>query len=156
MTENEYGPFQTESEALATRAAAGIKAAFDDHPGVGASVPESLKVMTDACELAGVDLGALDLSFLKGVAWGETFYAVSLAGMIIRAWETGKAAGRDGEAVEWGVRFTVGGPTEHPCTSEEEARAVVASMRDKRPENNAVLVKRVSGRPAGPWTEVDL
>jgi hypothetical protein len=96
MTDNEYGPFDTERQALATRAAAKIRAAFDANPGVGASVPESLKVMTDACDAHGVDLGKLDLSFLRGVAWGETFYSVSLAGMITRAYQAGKAAGLGG------------------------------------------------------------
>jgi hypothetical protein len=87
----EHGPFDSERQALATRAAAVIKAAFDAAPGVGASVPESLKVMTDACAAAGVDLGTWDLGFLRGVAWGETANAVSLAGMVTRAYRAGKA-----------------------------------------------------------------
>jgi hypothetical protein len=87
----ENGPFFNEREALATRAAAVIKAAFDAAPGGGASVPECLKVMTDACEAHGVDLGTWDISFLRGVAWGETASVVSLAGMITRAHAAGKA-----------------------------------------------------------------
>jgi hypothetical protein len=146
---NEYGPFDTEREALATRAAAVIKAAFDDHPGVGASVPEALKVMTDACEAHGVALGKLDLSFLQGVAWRETSDCVSLAGMITRAYLAGLAA-RDA-GVEWGVRFTIGGVNERPLPSEEDARTVVASMRESRPEFDAVLITRTPEVPAGPW-----
>lgn len=149
MTDNEYGPFANEREALATRAAAVIRAAYDAHPGVGASVPESLKVMTDACEAHGVALGKLDLSFLQGVAWGETFYSISLAGMITRAYEAGKAAAAVERAeTEWGVRFTDGGLSDHACGSEGHARAVVASMR----QEGAVLVTRVPARAASPWT----
>lgn len=88
----EHGPFSSEREALATRAAAIIRAAFDASPGVGASVPEALKVMTDACEECGVELGRMDLSTLKDIAWRETFETVSLAGMIRRAYQAGKAA----------------------------------------------------------------
>jgi len=97
VTENEYGPFNSEREALATRAAAVIRAAFDAAPGYGASVPESLKVMTDACDAAGVDLGAYDLGFLRGVAWRESADAVSLAGMVTRAYQAGLAR-RDRDA----------------------------------------------------------
>lgn len=97
MPDKEYGPFDTERQALATRAAASIKAAFDANPGVGASVPECLKVMTDACEAAGIALGRLDLSFLQGVAWRETSDAVSLAGMITRAYLAGLAKREDGD-----------------------------------------------------------
>jgi hypothetical protein len=89
---NEYGPFDTEREALATRAAAVIRAAFDAHPGVGASVPECLKLMTDTCEESGIALGYWDLSFLQGVAWGETADCIRLRGMIRRAYLAGLAA----------------------------------------------------------------
>lgn len=89
---DEYGPFDTEREARATRAAAVIRAAFDAAPGYGASIPARLKVMTDACEASGVALGAWDLGFLQGVAWREVADCVSLAGMIRRAYEAGKAA----------------------------------------------------------------
>lgn len=88
----EYGPFNSEQEALATRAAAVIKAAFDTHPGPGASEPECLKVMTDACEAAGVKLGSYDLSLLRWLARWETGQCVSLAGMIRRAHQAGLAA----------------------------------------------------------------
>jgi hypothetical protein len=97
MADLEHGPFDNERQALATRAAASVKAAFDAAPGVGASVPEALKVMTDACEAAGVELGAWDLGFLRGVAWRETADAVSLAGMIRRAYEAGLAARNEGD-----------------------------------------------------------
>lgn len=53
--------------------------------------------------------------------------------------------------VEWGVRFTIGGVNERPLASEEDARTVVASMRENRPEFGAVLVIRTPEVPAGPW-----
>jgi hypothetical protein len=96
MMANEYGPFDNERQALATRAAARIRAAFDANPGVGASVPECLRVMTEACAECGVDLGRMDLSTLQDIAWRETFETVSLAGMIRRAYEAGLAARAEG------------------------------------------------------------
>lgn len=90
---SEHGPFQTEREALSTRAAARIRAAFDAKPGVGASVPEALKVMTEAAGECGVDIGALDLITLKGIAWRETYETVCVAGIIRRAFKAGKASG---------------------------------------------------------------
>lgn len=89
---NEHGPFATERQARATQAAARIRAAYDAHPGVGASFPEALEVMTDACAECSVVLGDYDLSFLRGVSQGESMDAVRLAGMIRRAYEAGKAA----------------------------------------------------------------
>lgn len=85
----EHGPFETERDALATEAAAFIRAAFDDHPGYGASVPECLQVLTDACAAAGISLGKHDLSVLTGIAWRETADAVVIAGLIRRAWDAG-------------------------------------------------------------------
>jgi hypothetical protein len=105
VADKEHGPFNSEREALATRAAAAIRAAFDAAPGVGASVPTALKVMTDACAECGVDLGRMDLSTLQDIAWRETFETVSLAGMIRRAFGAGQAAGPDGAEAEWGTRF---------------------------------------------------
>ena len=98
---SEYGPFDSEREALATRSAALIRATFDANPGVGASVPECLRILTDACDAAGVALGNRDLGFLKGVAWGETADTVSLAGMITRAYQAGarRASRRGGYPV---------------------------------------------------------
>jgi hypothetical protein len=138
MTDNEYGPFDSERQALATRSAALIRAAFDAHPGVGASVPESLKVMTDACEAAGVDLGKLDLSFLQGVAWGETFYSVSLAGMIARAAEP-----PSGTETEWAVRM--GRSQDVTSHDEDTARRMLAMLGENG--TPAVLYRR----EVGPW-----
>jgi hypothetical protein len=69
-------------------------------------------------------------------------------------------AGQDpagGTVTEWGVRFTLpGGDREDvpfPGADEGRARASVAAMREKRPEFDAVLVRRTAPRAPGPWTE---
>jgi hypothetical protein len=150
---NEYGPFELERDALATRSAALIRAAFDANPGVGASVPESLKVMTDACETHGDALGKWDLGFLKGVAWGETANAVSLAGMIRRAYEAGLAARDEAAEVEWGVRFSPGSgrPRDLLLGTRDDAQETAGELRKERPEWGAAVVVREPERPAGPW-----
>ena len=89
---DEHGPFGTERDARATRAAASIRAAFDANPGVGATEPEALRLMTEACEACGVVLGDYDLSLLRWMARWETGQVVSLIGIIHRAHEAGKAA----------------------------------------------------------------
>jgi hypothetical protein len=69
------------------------------------------------------------------------------------AWGAGIAVWTDEPLaeVEWGVRFTIGGVNERPLASEEEARTVVANMRENRPEFDAVLITRTPEVPAGPW-----
>jgi hypothetical protein len=54
--------------------------------------------------------------------------------------------------VEWGIRFKPGGwPSEHPAKNEDDARKVLASMRESNPEWEAALIVRSPERPAGPW-----
>ena len=155
----EYGPFDTEREALATRSAALIRAAYEAHPGVGASVPECLRILTDACEAYGVALGNWDRGFLKGVAWGETADTVSLAGMITRAYEAGKAAGPDGAVTEWAVGYThypdVPGLAPRRVvqayySGEPDAREAADEIRRLAPQDEPGLMSR----EVGPWKEV--
>ena len=153
MPENEYGPFDTERETMATQAAAVIRAAFDDHPGYGTSVPECLKLMTDECEASGVILGAWDLSFLQGVAWGETADCIRLRGMIHRAYEAGKAAGPDRMVTEWGTRFLDENGGEHMgadfgtgLQAELFARSLAAAS--DTPDWRGIAVTR----QVSPWT----
>ena len=100
--QNEYGPFNSEREALDTRAAAVLKAAYDEHPGVGAGNQERADLLTAACEAAGVVLGDYDLRLLRWLANWENGQCVSLAGIIRRAYEAGKAA-----ALRGGTPLTV-------------------------------------------------
>ena len=151
MADNEFGPFQTEREALATRAAARIRAAFDAKPGVGASVPESLAVMTEACGECGVELGRMDLSTLQDIAWRETFETVSLAGMIRRAYAAGKAAALEGAETGWGLYYESDSedPVIMPYT-EEQVRQVLRESGDVSPGVRRTVVTR----QVTPWREV--
>lgn len=153
MTDREYGPFDSERQALATRAAARIRTAFDANPGVGASVPECLKVMTDECEACGVALGKLDLSFLQGVAWRETSDSISLAGMIHRAYLAGQASRAEGTVTEWGVRWTCSGETSVETWGlEENARACVEETLASGAADTGTPVTLLR-REIGPWKE---
>lgn len=157
MAENEYGPFENERQALATRAAAVIKAAFDARPGPGASEPECLKVMTDACEATGVELGAYDLGLLRWLAKWETGQAVALAGMIRRAYLAGQASQsgpEPGTVTQWGVRWTYGGETTTETWSEEgNARACLEETLASGAADTGTPVTLLR-RKIGPWKEV--
>ena len=61
-----------------------------------------------------------------------------------------------GTAAEWGVRFSMspGDRVESEVSTEEGARTAVANMRDRRPEFDAVLVRRTPATPPGKWEEV--
>jgi DNA-binding transcriptional MerR regulator len=61
----------------------------------------------------------------------------------------------DSAAIEWGVRFEIGGVNEVPRPSEEDARTVVASLRENRAEFGAELIVRTPEVPAGPWRLAD-
>lgn len=97
---NEHGPFNSEREALATRAAAALRAACDANPRGWEA--EHLKVMTEACESIGVPLGAFDLAPFRQLAMYEAFNAVVIAGIIHRAFEAGRAS-----ALRGGTPLTV-------------------------------------------------
>ena len=148
----EYGPFETERDAVATRAAASIRAAYDAAPGAGATFPAALKVMTDACEAAGVELGTYDLSPLRQMSYMEIGQCVSLAGIIRRAFEAGRAVGPDGSVTEWGVRRPAGesgSEVVHNCGEGGEAFARKL-LRDHRRIYGAA--GWVATRKIGPWT----
>lgn len=155
--QSEYGPFGIEEEIWATGAYRRIRAAFDANPGYGASVPEALTEMTSACEHIGIEIGALDLSTLKDIAWRETFEAVCIAGLLRRAYEAGKAAPPEGLATEWAIAYTTwpgkGVPSRReiqPYPDEATAREAVTEIRRAMPQDEPALVCR----QAGPWKEV--
>lgn len=152
---DETGPFETEADVRATRAAAALRAASD--ASLRGWEARHLKVMTDACEAYGVEVGAFDMTTLRQLAMYEPFHPVILAGLLHRAYEAGRAVGPDGAETEWGVRAQItraGSPYEQPASSEDEARATLEMMRADRPEWGAVLLRRAPARPAGPWEEV--
>ncbi len=156
MTGNEYGPFDDEGQVLATRAAAALRAAFDAHPGAGAGDPERLKLLTGACEAAGVDLGDYDIRLLRWLARYENTTCVQLAGMIHRAHQAGLAAQRpEGTVTEWAISYThtsalfpQGRKVIQPYPDEGMARAAAAKLRELAPEDGP----RVMFHEVGPWT----
>lgn len=91
---NEYGPFATEQDAWATDAYAAEHAAWDANPVPGTGEKFNMQMLLSACEEIGLDLGAFDLSPLRQVAMYETPKCVALRGIIRRAFEAGKAAGK--------------------------------------------------------------
>lgn len=153
----EYGPFGSESEALATRAAAVLRAASAANPGVGAGDPARLKLLTGACEAAGVVLGDYDLRLLRWLSKYENTTCVRLAGMIHRAYEAGKAAGPDGAVAEWALAYThrptlPGVPVRRilqPYPDEADARESVEEIRRLAPEDEPALMQRT----VSPWKE---
>lgn len=88
----EHGPFESEWEARDTRAVREANAAWDADPVPGKHVPHHLKIMTDACRAAGVELGAYDLRTLTWLGNYEAPHCAAIAGMIYRAYEAGLAA----------------------------------------------------------------
>jgi hypothetical protein len=94
----EHGPFATEQQALATRAAREAAAAFRDSPGAGRLAPLNLAILTGACQAEGVELGAFDLRILAWLASYETSVCVVIAGLIRRASRPAAAGGCRGDA----------------------------------------------------------
>lgn len=152
---NEYGPFDTERQALATRAAAALRAAFDANPGVGAGDPERLRLLTGACAAAGVELGDYDLRLLRWVAGWEDATCVQIAGMITRAYRAGLAARDEGAVTEWGVRYALppGAPAEAGVdrgADRETAERMMTGTPHREKHADDTLVRR----EVGPWTVV--
>ena len=87
------GPFETVREANETEAVQAIYRAFSADPGVGRMAPHSLRMLAEACAAARVDLGVFDRRVLAWLAGWEPETAVSIAGMIARAYDAGRAAG---------------------------------------------------------------
>lgn len=96
---SEHGPFESEREALATRAARDAIAAFDADPGAGKGQPRNLKIMTDAIEAARVELTGYEQGLFRWLAGWELSSAVVLAGIIDRAYRAGLEAATSGEEI---------------------------------------------------------
>lgn len=90
------GPFQSERQALA--AVRDISAAFDADPGPGKMRPLIYAMLTQACDQAGVELGEFDKSVLAGLANHEAPRMVSVAGIITRAYQSGRHSSETGGA----------------------------------------------------------
>jgi hypothetical protein len=90
------GPFETERQV---RELPAVRAAYDafgrDH-GPGKMAPNCHRILEEACEAAGVKVGAYDHRILTWLAgWGPETCAV-VADLITRAHEAGLAAGSGG------------------------------------------------------------
>ena len=144
MSDREYGPFETERDVLATRAAAALRAACDAHPGNWEA--EHLKVIASACEEVGVTLAAFDFAPLRQLAIYEAFHAVVIAGMIHRAYQAGLAARAVGTVAEWGACRR--GEAEPFVSGPDEA--AVRRLAGDLPNAVTGLVRR----EVGPWKEV--
>lgn len=100
----EHGPFNSEEDAAATAGVRQARAAWkaladralsERQPVAGRHVPIHLKIMTDACAAAGVEMGAFGKRTLEWIANYEDTKCAVIADLIDRAYEAGKGAGRD-------------------------------------------------------------
>lgn len=148
----EHGPFDSESDALATEAAAAVRAAQDLpygrtpaetgqwRAGVRAA---RLKVITDACETAGIVLGDYDRRLVEWLADWETAQAVALAGIIRRAWDGGSPRAHCRHC----------GMDIEPCPHPRSANPVCKGWRHEGYENKPIGAHYCGGRSINPSAE---
>jgi hypothetical protein len=151
----ERGPFQSESEASRTEGVRAVYAAFDADPGPGKMKPHNVAMLTAACEAAGVILGAFDARQVEWLGTWEPHTCAVIAGLIIRAHETGKASAAEGSVAEWGARFRDGdGRLSRmvECGRGADGERTARSMAGiSRKDDLTGIVLR---REVGPWMEV--
>jgi hypothetical protein len=80
---NDHGPFESESQALATPAVQAAYRAYD--VGISSLRDGAADLMLSACEKAGVGLGAYDRRIIIWLAGFEPQAAAAVAGIIVRA-----------------------------------------------------------------------
>lgn len=90
--EHTWPPLETEKQARGLPEVRAAWAAFDANPGAGRMAPHLARMLTDACEAAGVTLGAYDQRIVTWLGGWEPATCAVFAGLIRRAY----AAGRDG------------------------------------------------------------
>ena len=81
----EAGPFETESEVRHTSAVRAVYEAFRAAPGQGRMQAPNHRMLEEACEAAGVELGAYDHRILLWLAGWEPATCAVVAGLITRA-----------------------------------------------------------------------
>jgi hypothetical protein len=79
------GPFQAYREASESPAARAVYEAFRGDPGTGKMAGPNLRMLTEACEAAGVELGDYDRRILTWLADNEPETCAVIAGIISRA-----------------------------------------------------------------------
>jgi hypothetical protein len=93
------GPFETERDAAGLPAVRAVYDAMREHAGpVTSKYRQALDAMTSAlvtaeCERAGVGLGAYDARIVAWLGNWEPQTCIVIAGLIRRAWESGKERG---------------------------------------------------------------
>ncbi len=79
------GPFETEDQARSLPAVRAVYTAFDLDPGAGKMAPHNYRMLAQAAEAAGVELGAYDDRILHWLAGWEPTTCAVLAGIVGRA-----------------------------------------------------------------------
>jgi hypothetical protein len=91
------GPFETELDAIRHPAVQAIYAAMRASTRRGVMAEEGRRMLAEACEAAGVELGAYDHRIILWLAGFEPAACAVVAGLIARASRRGAAAGREVE-----------------------------------------------------------
>lgn len=79
------GPFETERQASQTPAVRAVYAEFRADPGPGRMDAPNARMITAACDAAGVELGAYDRRIIAWLAGFEPQTCAVVAGMVTRA-----------------------------------------------------------------------
>ena len=79
------GPFDTEREARELPEVRAVYTAFDADPGAGKMAPHSRRLLVQALEAAGVELGAYDERIAAWLAGWEPHTVAVIASWVIRA-----------------------------------------------------------------------
>lgn len=79
------GPYETERQVSETPAVRAVYAEFDADPGPGRMAAPNARMITSACDAAGVLLGAFDRRIVAWLAGWEPQTCAVIAGMIGRA-----------------------------------------------------------------------
>jgi hypothetical protein len=151
----DHGPYETSDEVRRLPAVRAVYDTMHVAPGRGAGKDECERLLRDACEEAGVTLGAYDARIIRWLAnWDPETCAV-VAGWVTRAFEAGKAARPDGTATEWGTRFLDQNGGEHMGAdfgSGLQAELFARSLADasNAPDWRGITVTR----EVTPWTPV--
>ena len=79
------GPYETERQASQTPAVRAVYEAFRAAPGPGRMDADNARMITQACDTAGVELGAFDRRIVAWLAGFEPATCAVFAGLISRA-----------------------------------------------------------------------
>jgi hypothetical protein len=139
-------PYENDREAHAAAVAA-----IPPEPGWSIlSQAQRDRLLRDALTAAGVETSAFEDRTAWGLGNWEDYLCATVARWIAAAHEAGKAAGPDGSATAWGLRYESddGGDVVMPYT-EEEVRQILREAGRTGPATRRTVVTR----QVGPWTE---